>query len=54
LHGIIKRGETISLERVRGLIDQASESSSAVPEVTVEVTPLKNYDELLSAEEVAA
>lgn len=54
LNGIIKRGETISLARVRELVSAASESSGGLPQVIIDATPLASYDQLLEDEEVAA
>lgn len=54
LNGMIKRGEVISLERVRELVSVASETPGGLPQVIIEATPLESYDQLLNDEEVAA
>jgi transposase len=54
LNGMIKRGEAISLARVRELVSAASEFTGSLPPVVIEATPLASYDQLLDGEEVAA
>lgn len=54
INEIVKRGEAISLARVREMVSAASESAGGLPQVVIVATPLASYDELLQDEEVAA
>jgi len=55
LKRIIERGEAISLERVRELLNAGSDIlPGGLPQVVINRTPLESYDALLGGEEVAA
>ena len=54
LHQLLNGGESVSAARVREMVLEASSQAWEItPSVRIEPTPLKSYDQLLYAEEVA-